>query len=112
MVKLTREAPWKTLYTCRVIRAAILLGAQKAYRVNGHISNWLPEGFEERTKGRGVVCTVVEASQNERPLILLTFLADQGINARNLEEKKTGYPIPRNEFDGSFRSDSVAESLK
>ncbi|XP_048233365.1 UDP-glycosyltransferase 91A1-like [Ricinus communis] len=97
----------------------------------------LPEGFEERTKGRGVVCnswapqlkilahdsvggflthsgwsSVVEASQYERPLILLTFLADQGINARVLEEKKMGYPIPRNELDGSFTSDSVAESLK
>ncbi|XP_050203630.1 UDP-glycosyltransferase 91A1-like [Mercurialis annua] len=97
----------------------------------------LPDGFEERTKERGVVCTswapqlkilahdsvggflthsgwssVVEASQYARPLILLTFLADQGINARILEEKKMGYPIPRNEFDGSFTGDSVAESLK
>ncbi|EEF28861.1 UDP-glucosyltransferase, putative [Ricinus communis] len=95
----------------------------------------LPDGFEERTKGRGVVSTgwapqlkilahdsiggflthsgwssVVEASQYERPLILLTFLADQGINARILEEKKMGYSVPRNEFDGSFTSESVAES--
>ncbi|KDP29778.1 hypothetical protein JCGZ_18713 [Jatropha curcas] len=97
----------------------------------------LPDGFEERTKDRGLVCTswapqlkilahdsvggflthsgwssVVEASQNERPLILLTFLADQGINARVLEGKKMGYPIPRNELDGSFTRDSVAESLR
>ncbi|XP_050205612.1 UDP-glycosyltransferase 91A1-like [Mercurialis annua] len=97
----------------------------------------LPDGFEERTKERGVVCTswapqlkilahdsvggflthsgwssVVEASQYARPLILLTFLFDQGINARLLEEKKMGYPIPRNEFDGSFTGESVAESLK
>jgi len=97
----------------------------------------LPEGFEERTKGRGVVCTswapqlkilehvavggflshsgwssVVEALQNEKPLILLTFLADQGINARVLEEKKMGYCVPRDERDGYFSSDSVANSLK
>jgi len=97
----------------------------------------LPEGFEERTKGRGVVCTswapqlkilehvavggflshsgwtsVVEAVQNQKPLILLTFLADQGINARVLEEKKMGYSVPRDERDGSFSSDSVADSLK
>ncbi|KAK7346066.1 hypothetical protein VNO80_20579 [Phaseolus coccineus] len=97
----------------------------------------LPEGFEERTKARGVVCTswapqlkilehvavggflthsgwtsVVEAIQNEKPLVLLTFLADQGINARVLEEKKMGYSVPRDERDGSFSSDSVAESLK
>ncbi|KAF2285304.1 hypothetical protein GH714_042346 [Hevea brasiliensis] len=90
-----------------------------------------------RTKGRGVVCiswapqlkilahdsvggflthsgwsSVVEALQHERALILLTFLADQGFNARILEEKNMGYPIPRNEFDGYFSRDSVAESLR
>ncbi|NP_001311592.1 UDP-glycosyltransferase 91A1-like [Capsicum annuum] len=96
----------------------------------------LPEGFEERTKGRGIVCTswapqlkilshdsiggflthsgwssVVEAIQFEKPLVLLTFLADQGINARLLEEKKMAYSIPRNDRDGSFTRDSVAESV-
>ncbi|QCD81983.1 hydroquinone glucosyltransferase [Vigna unguiculata] len=97
----------------------------------------LPEGFEERTRGRGVVCStwvpqlkilghvavggflthsgwssVVEAVQNEKPMVLLTFLADQGINARVLEEKKMGYSVPRDEHDGSFTSDSVAHSLR
>jgi UDP:flavonoid glycosyltransferase YjiC (YdhE family) len=97
----------------------------------------LPEGFEERTKGRGMICTewapqlkiishdsvggffthsgwssVVEAVMCERALILLTFLADQGINSKFLEEKGLGYLIPRDDFDGSFTSDSVAESLK
>ncbi|KAH0745246.1 hypothetical protein KY285_006903 [Solanum tuberosum] len=96
----------------------------------------LPEGFEERTKGRGIVCTswapqlkilshdsvggflthsgwssVVEAIQFKKSLVLLTFLADQGINARLLEEKKMAYSIPRNDQDGSFTRDSVAESL-
>jgi UDP:flavonoid glycosyltransferase YjiC (YdhE family) len=97
----------------------------------------LPDGFEERTKERGVICTewapqlkiishdsvggllthsgwssVVEAVMCERALILLTFLADQGVNARLLEEKELGYLIPRNDLDGSFTSDSVADSLK
>ncbi|XP_059624121.1 UDP-glycosyltransferase 91A1-like [Cornus florida] len=97
----------------------------------------LPEGFEERTRGRGLVRTswvpqlkilshdsvggflthsgwssVVEAIQFARALILLTCLADQGLNARVLEEKKMGYSIPRDERDGSFTSDSVAESLR
>ncbi|KAL5753312.1 hypothetical protein ACOSQ2_023819 [Xanthoceras sorbifolium] len=97
----------------------------------------LPDGFEERTKGRGVVCTfwapqvkilahdsiggflthsgwssVVEALQFGRALIILTFYADQCINAKVLEEKKVGYLIPRNEVDGSFTSNAVAESLK
>uniref|UniRef100_A0A2C9UX63 Uncharacterized protein n=1 Tax=Manihot esculenta TaxID=3983 RepID=A0A2C9UX63_MANES len=97
----------------------------------------LRDGFDDRTKGRGVVCTswapqlkilahdsvggflthsgcssVVEALQHEKALILLTFLADQGINARDLEENNMGYPIPRNEFDEYFCRDSVAESLR
>lgn len=97
----------------------------------------LPEGFEERTRGRGVVCnewvpqvkilghvavggflthsgwtSVVEAVQNEKPLVLLTFLADQGINARVLEEKKMGYSVAREERDGSFTSDAVAHSVR
>ncbi|XP_031110113.1 UDP-glycosyltransferase 91A1-like [Ipomoea triloba] len=97
----------------------------------------LPEGFEELTKDRGIVCTtwapqlnilshdsvggflthsgwssVVEAIQFEKPLVLLTFLADQGLNARVLEEKKMGYSIPRDDRDGWFTRDSVAHSLK
>ncbi|KAG5574698.1 hypothetical protein H5410_054832 [Solanum commersonii] len=96
----------------------------------------LPEGFEDRTKGRGIVCTswvpqlkilshdsvgiflthsgwssVVEAIQFEKSLVLLTFLADQGLNARLLEEKKMAYSIPRDDRDGSFTRDLVAESL-
>lgn len=55
--------------------------------------------------------SVVEAIQFEKPLVLLTFLADQGINARLLEEKKMAYSVPRDDRDGSFTRDSVAESL-
>jgi UDP:flavonoid glycosyltransferase YjiC (YdhE family) len=54
----------------------------------------------------------VEALTFQKALILLTFYSDQGINARVLEEKKIGYSIPRNELDGSFTRDSVAESLR
>ncbi|KAL6339104.1 hypothetical protein AAG906_024255 [Vitis piasezkii] len=83
----------------------------------------LPEGFEERTKGRGSRLhrwileslrwsSVVEALSLERPLILLTFFADQGLNASFLQEKKMGYLIPRNEGDGSFTREAVAQSLR
>ncbi|KAI9111435.1 hypothetical protein K1719_017125 [Acacia pycnantha] len=97
----------------------------------------LPEGFEERTRGRGVVCTgwvpqlkilghesvggflshsgcssVVEAIQNEKPLVSLALLVDQGLISRVLEEKKIGYSIPRDERDGSFTSESVADALR
>ncbi|KAJ6435906.1 hypothetical protein OIU84_001015 [Salix udensis] len=75
----------------------------------------LPEGFEKRTKAQGLVCTswaaqlkilahdsvggflthsgwssVVEALQHARALILLTFLADQGINARGFGGEENG----------------------
>ncbi|KAL6959517.1 hypothetical protein U1Q18_039670 [Sarracenia purpurea var. burkii] len=97
----------------------------------------LPDGFEDRMKGKGVVWTswapqlkilshdsvggflthsgwssVVEAIQFEKPLILLTYLAEQGLNSRLLEEKKMAYSIPRDYQDGSFTRDSVAESLR
>ncbi|KAL7223337.1 hypothetical protein ACSBR1_024906 [Camellia fascicularis] len=97
----------------------------------------LPDGFEKRTKEVGVICTswvpqlkilshdsvggfwthsgwssVVEAIQFERALILLTYLADQGLNARLLEEKKIAYSIPRDKRDGSFTRDSLVESLR
>lgn len=97
----------------------------------------LPDGFEERVNGRGVVFTswapqlmilahesvggflthsgwssVVESLQFERALVVLTFYADQGINAKLFEEKKIGYLIPRNEQNGSFTRNAVAQSLR
>ncbi|XP_056176277.1 UDP-glycosyltransferase 91A1-like [Syzygium oleosum] len=97
----------------------------------------LPDGFEERVKGHSMVCkswvpqlkilahdsvaeflthaewsSVVEALSFGRALILFTFLADQGLNAKLLEERQIGYPIPRNESDGSVMRHSVAESLR
>ncbi|CAL1377465.1 unnamed protein product [Linum trigynum] len=56
--------------------------------------------------------SVVEALSLRRALILLTFYSDQGINARVLEERELGYCIPRDESDGSFTRDSLAESLR
>ena len=44
--------------------------------------------------------------------MLLTVSNDQGLNAKALEEKMVGYVIPRDENDGSFTKDAVAESLK
>ncbi|KAK1392010.1 Anthocyanidine rhamnosyl-transferase [Heracleum sosnowskyi] len=96
----------------------------------------LPQGFEERTRDRGMVyktwvpqnnilkhgsvggmlfhagwSSVVEAMQFGKVLVLLPMLGDQGIIASQLEEKKLGVLIPRNEQDGRFTKDSVVESL-
>lgn len=97
----------------------------------------LPEGFEERTRGRGIVWTgwapqlrilshhsvggflthcgwssVTEAFMFGRALVLLPFLTDQGLIARFLEEKQAGVEVPRNELDGSFTSASLAQTLR
>ncbi|XP_062100513.1 UDP-glycosyltransferase 91A1-like [Humulus lupulus] len=97
----------------------------------------LPTGFEDRTRGRGIVwrswapqlkilghdsvggflthsgwSSVVEALQFGIPLLLLTFTNDQGVNSRVLEEKMIGYSVPRDENDGSFTRESVSETLK
>ncbi|KDP29779.1 hypothetical protein JCGZ_18714 [Jatropha curcas] len=96
----------------------------------------LPDGFEERVKGRGIVWTswvpqlrilghesvggflthcglssVVEALNFGLALILFPVSIDQGLNARVFEEKKLGVEVKRNEQDGSFTKESLAESL-
>ncbi|KAL3527561.1 hypothetical protein ACH5RR_012217 [Cinchona calisaya] len=101
-----------------------------------HILAELPNGFEERVKDRGTVwsswtpqlqilahdsvggflthcgwSSVIEGLQNGRPLVMLPFQVDQGLNARALEEKMVGIEVPRNEEDGSLSSNSVAESV-
>ncbi|CAN0858284.1 UDP-glycosyltransferase 91A1 [Linum grandiflorum] len=100
-------------------------------------SHELPHGFEKRTAGRGVVwkgwapqvkilghesvgclfchsgwSSVVEALQFARLLVLLTFYSDQGLNAKMLQEIGVGYLVPRNDDDGRFGRESVAQSLR
>uniref|UniRef100_A0A803KXB7 Glycosyltransferase n=1 Tax=Chenopodium quinoa TaxID=63459 RepID=A0A803KXB7_CHEQI len=97
----------------------------------------LPDGFEERTRDQGLVWTnwapqsqilahdsvgaflthcgwssIIEGLQFGRPLVMLPFVLDQGLNARVMEEKNVGIEIPRNNDDGSFTKNSVAQSLK
>ncbi|XP_073149149.1 UDP-glycosyltransferase 91C1-like [Henckelia pumila] len=97
----------------------------------------LPEGFEERIKGRGIVwkgwvpqlkildhvsvggflshCglgSTLEALMLGAPLILLPLMVDQWTNSRILEEKQIGVEVERNEEDGYFTRDSVAQAVR
>ncbi|EFH54883.1 At2g22590/T9I22.3 [Arabidopsis lyrata subsp. lyrata] len=97
----------------------------------------LLEGFEERTADRGMVWrgwveqlrtlshdsiglvlthpgwgTIIEAVRFAKPMAMLVFVYDQGLNARVIEEKKIGYMIPRDETEGFFTKESVAKSLR
>ncbi|KAM0943677.1 putative soyasaponin III rhamnosyltransferase [Dioscorea sansibarensis] len=97
----------------------------------------LPEGFEERTRERGVVTfgwvpqldvlghvsvggflthsgwsSVIEALQFGHPLVLLPIFADQDINARMVEQRGFGVEVKRKEEDGSFDREAVASALR
>ncbi|KAG2694371.1 hypothetical protein I3760_08G140600 [Carya illinoinensis] len=97
----------------------------------------LPEGSEERNKGHGIVwsgwapqskilghesvggivthcgwVSIIESLQSGHVLIMLPFIRDQGLIAKLLEEKQAGLEIPRNEEDGSFTRDSMAQTLR
>ncbi|KAJ6720642.1 UDP-GLYCOSYLTRANSFERASE 91A1-LIKE [Salix viminalis] len=72
---------------------------------NGDDSIRLPDGLEERVIGRGVVWT----SWAPQPRIMAH---ESGLIARVFEEKKVGIEVPRDEEDGSFTRNSVAESLR
>uniref|UniRef100_A0A0D3FBR3 Glycosyltransferase n=1 Tax=Oryza barthii TaxID=65489 RepID=A0A0D3FBR3_9ORYZ len=97
----------------------------------------LPDGFEQRTRGRGVVwgrwvaqvrvlahgavgaflthCgwgSTIEGVALGQPLVMLPLVVDQGIIARAMAERGVGVEIARDESDGSFDRDAVAAAVR
>jgi hypothetical protein len=103
----------------------------------GDSTDVLPRGFEERLDGRGVVCrgwlpqvrflshgsvggfltnagwnSLVEGLAQGVRLVLLPLVFDQGLNARNLVDKKIGVEVGRDEQDGSFAAEDITAALR
>ncbi|XP_006645072.1 putative UDP-rhamnose:rhamnosyltransferase 1 [Oryza brachyantha] len=97
----------------------------------------LPDGFEERVNGRGVICrgwvpqvtflahgsvggflthagwnSIAEGLANGVRLVLLPLVFEQGLNARHLAEKKIAVEVARDEDDGSFAAKDIAAALR
>ncbi|CAL5066079.1 unnamed protein product [Urochloa decumbens] len=98
----------------------------------------LPEGFEQRVAGRGVVWTgwvpqvrvlahgAVGAFLTHcgwgstaeglfgfgHPLVMLPFVADQGLIARMMAERGVGVEVARREEDGWFGREDVAAAVR
>ncbi|KAF8036209.1 hypothetical protein BT93_C2038 [Corymbia citriodora subsp. variegata] len=98
----------------------------------------IPAGFEDRVSDRGFIwagwapqtrilaheaiggflthCgwnSTIEALSRGLPLVLFSGgSSDQGPMARLLHEKRVGFEVPRDEADGSFTGDVVAETIQ
>nr|TKV91853.1 hypothetical protein SEVIR_9G125000v2 [Setaria viridis] len=97
----------------------------------------LPPGFEERTRGRGLVAmgwvpqisilahgavgaflthcgwnSTIEGLLFGHPLIMLPIYGDQGSNARLMEGRKIGVQVARDEDDGSFDRHDVVTAVR
>ncbi|KAK2972896.1 hypothetical protein RJ640_030013 [Escallonia rubra] len=114
------------------------LAALKTPRGAETVESALPEGFEERTRGKGVVhggwvqqqlilahpsvgCFVThcgsgslsEAMVNECQLVLLPHMGDQIINARLMEgDLKVGVEVEKGHEDGKFSKDGVCKAIR
>uniref|UniRef100_A0ACD5WBT0 Uncharacterized protein n=1 Tax=Avena sativa TaxID=4498 RepID=A0ACD5WBT0_AVESA len=100
-------------------------------------ADMLPPGFQERTRGQGMVTTgwlpqmsilahaavggflthcgrnsLIEGLLFGHPLVMLPIFGDQGPNARQMERKKVGLQVARDDNDGSFDRHGVASAVQ
>ncbi|KAF0907043.1 hypothetical protein E2562_014651 [Oryza meyeriana var. granulata] len=115
---------------------ARFLWALRRQSGGGDAGELLPEGYEERVAGRGVVETgwvpqvrvlahaavgaflthcgwgsTVESLRFGLPLVMLPFITDQGLIARAMADRGLGVEVARDD-DGSFGRDGVAAAVR
>ncbi|PPR88221.1 hypothetical protein GOBAR_AA32470 [Gossypium barbadense] len=133
--KLRKEQTHKIAYGVELSGLPFLWALRKPHWAFNELDT-LPCGFQERTRGRGIVCfgwapqleivghssiggsmfhtgwsSIIETMQFGHSLVVLPFVIDQPLNARLLLDKGLGVEIERSE-DGSFSRDDIAKALR
>ncbi|KAL9253058.1 putative UDP-rhamnose:rhamnosyltransferase 1 [Drosera capensis] len=133
--KFTKEQVFEIAFGLELSRLPFLWALRKPdWAVED--SDALPMGFMERMQGKGIVSfgwapqleilahpsiggslfhsgwgSIIETLQHGHSLVVLPFIVDQGLNARQLAAKGLAIEVERNE-DGSFTREGVAKALR
>jgi len=133
--KLTKDEVYEIAYGLELAQLPFLWALRRPTWASDD-SEALPPGFLSRTSGKGVVClgwapqlkilahpsvggslfhsgwgSIIETLQHGHNLILLPFIADQGLNARVMVDKGLGIEVERRE-DGSYSRGDIAYALR
>ncbi|CAM0913429.1 unnamed protein product [Alopecurus aequalis] len=131
------EAPLSPDHVRELALGLELAGVRFVWALRERSGPLLPDGFEERVAGRGVVCvgwvpqvrvlahgavgaflthagwsSLMESFLFGHPLVMLPLFADQCLTARAMTSRAVGLEVPRDEDDGSFGRDDVARTVR
>ncbi|KAL6659627.1 hypothetical protein ACP70R_002456 [Stipagrostis hirtigluma subsp. patula] len=132
------EAPLTPAHVRELARGLELAGVRFLWALRSAAAELLPDGFEERVAGRGVVragwvpqvrvlahgavgafmthagwSSIVEALLFGHPMVMLPLCPGQNHAARTVEEAlRAGLEVPRDDGDGSFTAEDVAATVR
>ncbi|OMO57575.1 UDP-glucuronosyl/UDP-glucosyltransferase [Corchorus olitorius] len=115
-----KHGPPDTVRFGLTIQESDLVVVRSSYEFEPDWFNLLPQLYEKPVIPVGFLPPILEEDEiqdDEKWVGVREWLDNQKVNsvvyvALGTEEKKVGVEIPRNERDGSFTSDAVAESLR